>query len=94
MPESLSRRMFLRRAGAVAGVGLAGALAPMDAAGAADEIEAAAPTTPQIGSRAALRLLMEGNRRWVRGRARHPHQSVQRRRRRAGAQSPFAVVYS
>jgi carbonic anhydrase len=37
---------------------------------------------------------MEGNRRWVRERARHPNQSLRRRRQLATRQEPFAVVFS
>ncbi len=43
--------------------------------------------------RAALRLLLEGNRRFVSGRRRHPHQDADRRRAVAPAQRPFAVLF-
>jgi carbonic anhydrase len=42
----------------------------------------------------ALRLLMEGNQRWVQGQLEHPHQSVARRLEVAPHQDPFAVVFS
>jgi carbonic anhydrase len=42
-------------------------------------VDEAPPDQPQ-DARAALRLLMAGNRRWARGRPRHPHQSVAWRR--------------
>src|SRR5437660_1564112 len=42
----------------------------------------------------ALRLLMEGNQRWVTGQLEHPHQSVERRLEVAPHQDPFAVVFS
>jgi len=42
----------------------------------------------------ALRLLMEGNERWVTGQLEHPHQSVERRLEVAPHQDPFAVVFS
>lgn len=44
--------------------------------------------------REALRLLLEGNQRWVDGNLEHPHQSVQRRREVAAHQDPFALVFS
>lgn len=40
----------------------------------------------------ALHRLLEGNRRFVDGAARHPHQDVQRRHLLAAGQEPFAVV--
>jgi carbonic anhydrase len=64
-----------------------------DAAQAEPNLEfAGAPQ--RVSPRAALRMLMEGNRRFVRGLARHPHQTIQRRRRLAKGQMPFAVVFS
>jgi carbonic anhydrase len=86
MPTSFTRRSFVRTAGLAGGLALAGA-APGSAA--ADTAEPA----PADGHD-ALRLLMAGNRRWRRDRARHPNQSVRRRREVAGGQSPFAVVFS
>lgn len=67
--------------------GLAGGSATGALAASADE----APDQPH-DARAALRLLMAGNRRWARGRPRHPHQSVAWRRYVAGHQAPFATV--
>ena len=60
-----------------------------------DEYAAAAPhpearVTPSM----ALRLLMAGNRRWVTGRAKHPEQSIRRRRAVRNEQHPFATVVS
>ena len=46
------------------------------------------------GPEEALRLLMEGNRRWSRGRPRHPHQSIPWRWHVARRQDPFATVFS
>jgi carbonic anhydrase len=72
-------------AAAVAAGGLtAAATAP------ASEVPDAYPATPA----AALRLLMEGNERWVRGRSRHPDQSVAWREHVAAHQEPFATVVS
>jgi carbonic anhydrase len=42
----------------------------------------------------ALRLLMEGNQRWVAGQLEHPNQSIERRLEVAPHQDPFAVVFS
>ena len=69
--------------------GLAGGRATSALAASADEASRQVP-----GPRAALRLLIEGNRRWARGRPRHPHQSVAWRRYVAGHQAPFATVIS
>jgi carbonic anhydrase len=44
--------------------------------------------------REALKLLMEGNQRWVRGELEHPNQSVERRYEVAAHQDPFAVLFS
>jgi carbonic anhydrase len=84
----LSRRGFMSAAGTT---GLAATLAGSGPAAAG----AAAVTEPYPASQAAaLRLLMQGNQRWVRGRARHPHQSVGWRHHVAGHQEPFATVVS
>jgi len=87
----LSRRGLLSAAGstgivaALAGGGLAGAAV----ARASDEAGSRPPSQT-----AALKLLMEGNERWARGRPRHPHQSVAWRHHVAGHQEPFATVVS
>jgi carbonic anhydrase len=54
--------------------------------------EQAYQSTP--GPQEALRLLLEGNQRWSRGKASHPDQSVRRRWQVAGHQDPFATVIS
>lgn len=41
---------------------------------------------------AALRLLLEGNQRFIQGLVRHPHQTVERRKETSASQAPFAVV--
>ena len=52
-------------------------------------------TRPQpAGPPAALRILMAGNGRWVRGMARHPRQSPRWRHHLAHHQNPFATVIS
>lgn len=86
----VSRRGFVGTAGgSLLAAGLAGSgLIGSGMAAASEE------TGPPPGPRAALRLLMAGNRRWVRGRAAHPHQSVARRQHVAAHQDPFAVVVS
>jgi carbonic anhydrase len=42
----------------------------------------------------ALKLLLEGNRRWVSGQLEHPHQTAARRLEVAAGQEPFALVFS
>jgi carbonic anhydrase len=72
MSEQLSRRRFLTTSGA----GVATAIAAPGTAGAlASDSAVAARTSP----RQALKLLIDGNRRWVTGKVTHPHQSVARR---------------
>jgi carbonic anhydrase len=85
MPVS-SRRSFVRTAGVAGGLALLGV---PPATVAADESE-----QPPADGHEALRRLMTGNRRWARGDARHPNQSLRRRREVAGGQAPFAVVFS
>ena len=41
---------------------------------------------------AALRLLLEGNQRFIQGTLRHPHQTAERRKETSAGQAPFAVV--
>ena len=41
---------------------------------------------------AALRLLLEGNQRFIQGTVRHPHQTAERRKETSAGQAPFAVV--
>jgi carbonic anhydrase len=68
----------------LAGAGTAHALA----AGAGEASQ------PVPGPAAALRVLMAGNQRWVRGKATHPQQSPAWRQSLAGHQDPFATVIS
>jgi carbonic anhydrase len=86
MSTSFTRRSFVRTAGLAGGLALVGT-------GSGAAVAHGAERAPADG-RDALRLLMEGNRRWMRGGARHPNQSVRRRREVAAGQSPFAVVFS
>ncbi|BBH67787.1 carbonic anhydrase [Actinoplanes sp. OR16] len=82
MDSSLRRRALFTAGGAVAGsIALAATAAPASAA-------SDAPTTP----RAALKALLDGNRRFVSGHSRHPHQSVRRLHEVAAGQHPFAVL--
>jgi carbonic anhydrase len=88
-----TRRDFLfASAATLAAQPLLGGL-PADAApagaGRVDE-RTAAVTTPEE----ALRVLAEGNFRWVVGQLLHPHQTVLRRLEVAPAQHPFATVFS
>jgi carbonic anhydrase len=84
----MSRRGF---AGLAGGAGLlAAGLAGVDASDALAADQASRPPGPDAG----LRVLIDGNRRWVRGTARHPRQSPQWRRFLADHQNPFATVIS
>ena len=87
----LSRRGFIGAAGStgIAAAALAGGGLASTAARASDMPGEPNPATPA----AALKLLMQGNERWARGR-RHPHQSVARRHAVARHQAPFATVLS
>lgn len=80
--EELTRRGF---AGLAAGVGLLATGVP------ATEAAVRGPIPSPLDT---LRLLMQGNRRWARGMAVHPHQSVLRREHLAEHQDPFATVFS
>ena len=80
LETSLRRRALLAAGGAVAG-SIALTATPATASG-------QPPETP----RAALRALLDGNRRFIAGRARHPRQSPARIREVAGGQDPFAIV--
>src|SRR3954468_9914695 len=91
MTQPLSRRRLIHLAGLAGGVGLATTLVPPVPAAA--NVAALAEPRP-ANPREALALLLAGNRRWVSGRARHPHQSIARRQEVAAGQSPFAVVFS
>ena len=81
-PEAVTRRGF---AGLAAGVGLLATGVPVSHADARESVPS---------PRDALRLLMQGNRRWARARAVHPHQSVPWRLHVAEHQEPFATVVS
>jgi carbonic anhydrase len=88
MSSPLSRRGFLR----TAGLGVAATVADPAATAAlasADRATRAATTPAQ-----ALRLLMQGNRRWVTGRLTHPNQTIKRRLELRHSQNPFATVSS
>ena len=88
-PLSISRRGFVQRAagGVAAGAAL---VATPRLSGAAER--QAAPQTHASGTPAeALAALVEGNRRFVEGRAIAPHRDVARLREIAPKQSPFAA---
>ncbi|WP_052442432.1 carbonic anhydrase [Streptacidiphilus neutrinimicus] len=91
---SRTRRSFLA-AGAAGAAGLAAA--PLWAATPADALPAldadAADGRPLTPDR-VLRILEDGNRRWVTGRLRHPNQTVARREEVAAGQHPLATVFS
>jgi carbonic anhydrase len=87
MSEQLSRRRFFT----TSGLGVATAIVGPGAADAlATESAVAARTSPHQ----ALKLLIDGNRRWVTGKVTHPHQSVERRVALRKVQHPFATVFS
>ncbi|GIF16357.1 carbonic anhydrase [Actinoplanes teichomyceticus] len=82
LEQSLRRRALFAAGGAVAGsIAVAAAASP-----------AAATPTPPTTPHAALRALLDGNRRFVAGHARHPHQTVRRLHDVAAGQHPFAVL--
>lgn len=61
----------------------------------AAELAAAGPVhAATLRPRQALKLLTDGNRRWVTGKVTHPHQSVRRRLALRHVQHPFATVFS
>jgi carbonic anhydrase len=89
--DDVPRRGFLQRAGQA---GLLAGLAAGSAGAAAMPAAVPAPDDPAAapGPGQALRLLLEGNQRWVQGRLRHPRQSVAWRQQVARHQDPFATV--
>lgn len=56
--------------------------------------EAGTAGSASLAPAEALKLLMEGNQRWVAGRLEHPHQSAARYREVAAHQDPIAAVFS
>ncbi|MBG0564231.1 carbonic anhydrase [Actinoplanes aureus] len=80
LQSSLPRRALFTAGGAVAG-SIALTAVPAAASG-------TRPETP----RAALHALLDGNRRFVAGRAHHPRQGPDRIREIAAGQDPFAVI--
>jgi carbonic anhydrase len=87
MPEQLSRRHFLE----ASGLGIAAVLAGPTAT---DAVASSPSSAGKVTPSRALKLLIDGNRRWVRGNVTHPHQSVARRRVLRHEQHPFATVVS
>ncbi|WP_203831587.1 carbonic anhydrase, partial [Actinoplanes palleronii] len=84
MTESLLRRRSLLGAGGA----IAGSLALAGFAASPAMAASAAPSTPK----AALAALLDGNKRFVNGTAKHPHQSGKRLKTVAAGQDPFAIV--
>lgn len=58
----------------------------------ASPLRGAGPAAAAVTADEALAALMEGNKRFVRGELRHPHESAARRREVAKEQHPFAAV--
>ncbi|GAA2475340.1 carbonic anhydrase [Winogradskya humida] len=83
--NDLSRRSLLLSGGAAA-LGAAGLLTGATPAG------AAAAEDPAVTPTAALGRLLAGNRRFVAGHARHPHQGLQDLHDLATGQHPFAIT--
>ncbi|GAA1236607.1 carbonic anhydrase [Kitasatospora nipponensis] len=94
--EPATRRRFLvGGAGALAAVPLlATTRAFAQPRGITDPSQPPLPDTDTPGPDEALRWLVEGNERWVRGELLHPHQSVARRLAVAAGQHPLATVFS
>jgi carbonic anhydrase len=65
-----------------------------DAYASGGDTSAAATTGGHPTPESVLHLLEQGNRRWVAGRLRHPHQTVARREEVAPAQHPLATVFT
>ena len=57
-------------------------------------LAAASDTGPTVDSATAQKMLLEGNKRHVDGKAGHPHQDAARRTEVAKGQHPFAVIVS
>lgn len=89
----LQRRMLLRGLGLLAVGGALGSAVPPATAAADVAASRLAPLEP-ITARKALRRLIEGNCRFIRGEMNHPHQDVERRLEVATGQQPFAQVFS
>jgi carbonic anhydrase len=64
------------------------------AATASDGLASTPAGAPKVTPSKALELLAQGNKRWVRGHLRHPHQTGGRRRALRHQQHPFATVVS
>lgn len=97
MPGAGSGRPRLTRRGFIgtASTAAAGALAAGAVMAYGGSAEGATGTlAPGLTATEALKLLVQGNARWMSGRLEHPHQSVARRHEVAGHQDPFAVVFS
>lgn len=89
------RSVLVRGATVLAAAPLWGAtvLSP-DALAADSNAPALDPASSPLTPERVLRLLEQGNRRWVAGRLRHPNQTVDRREEVAAGQNPLATVFS
>ena len=90
----LQRRSLLRGLGLLAAGGALSLAAPYSAAATTDVGARGFGPYEPIAGRKALRRLMEGNCRFVRGEMIHPHQDIERRNDVAKHQHPFAQVFS
>lgn len=93
-----SRRDMLQFGAGVVGAGTltawlgSGALTQLDPAAVADETKKPAKT--EISPDQALKMLLDGNKRFASGRPQNPHRSLERLREVAPHQEPFAAVLS
>jgi carbonic anhydrase len=85
-----SRRSLLLGSGLVAGAGLLAGATP--AAAATTSTSATHPEPPVRGPAAALARLVAGNRRFITGHLRHPHQSLEDLHELAAGQHPFVIT--
>jgi carbonic anhydrase len=92
-PRPMERRTLLRGLGLLAAGGTVSLAGPHAASAATDMARGLAPHEPITG-RKALKRLMEGNCRFVKGEMIHPNQSIERRLELRYGQRPFAQVFS
>jgi carbonic anhydrase len=93
-PGGLSRRSLLGRGLGLSGGALVAGVSGVAACGDSGSTSsgAAVTTTPVTGPEEALKRLLAGNKRFVRGRLAHPGRDNARRAEQAEHQTPFAVV--
>jgi carbonic anhydrase len=91
--DRLSRRSFLGKgAGVSAGVLVAGVAGACGSSGSSSSSAVASTTMPATNGDEAVKRLMAGNDRFVKGNLAHPGRDTVRRAEQAEGQTPFAVV--